>query len=199
MGLQYAVITMVTRDDLRDGGGHHVIETVHAVNSLVPEILIEVLVSDMSGDWDSLARLMEASPCVFAHNIETCGELYPQVRPEAVYSRSLEMIQRASQLAPDVITKSGFMVGLGETRKEISQLLADLRQAGTRILTVGQYLAPTPVHHPVFKYYSPDEFLDIEAEALSLGFSGVAAGPWIRSSYRARNLYQRVTSTLQED
>jgi len=197
LGLEYAVITMVTRDDLSDGGANHVAEAVRLIATSHPEMHVELLVSDLSGNWDSLADLMDASPSVLAHNIETCGELYPNVRPQAVYRRSLDLIRRANLSGR--VTKSGFMVGLGETRKQVSELLEDLSQVGTKVLTVGQYLAPTKKHHPVVKYYAQEEFSDIEAEALSKGFLAVASGTWIRSSYRAKSLYHKVTADRNED
>ncbi len=189
MGLRYAVITSVTRDDLPDGGAAHFAETIRAVRSAVPGVNIEVLVPDFKG-WElALEAVLEAGPDVLNHNLETVPGLYPRVRPGADYHRSLGLLRRAAELGARVITKSGLMLGLGEEREELEQVFSDLAGAGCRILTLGQYLQPSKRHLPVERYVPPEEFEELRGLALEQGLTQAACGPLVRSSYRARELY----------
>jgi len=189
LGTQYCVLTMVTRDDLDDGGASHLRNTVKAIRQRCPAILIELLISDLSGNWDALTSVLQMNPAVLNHNIETVKRLYALVRPQALYSRSLSLLEKISLISPTTITKSGMMLGLGESRTEVIETMDDLRKCGCQILTIGQYLAPSEKHHPVIRYIHPDEFEDYRAEALRRGFIGVASGPFVRSSYKAEKLY----------
>jgi lipoic acid synthetase len=181
--LNYAVITSVTRDDLSDGGASMFAETMRAIRRRSPDCRIEVLIPDFQGSGSSLRTVRDAGPDVLNHNIETVPSLYPRIRPQADYRRSLELLSRGRDLG--AITKTGFMLGLGERVDEVRSLMKDLRMAGCEILTIGQYLRPTRSHLPVEKYYRPDEFSSIRDEALSFGFRHVVAGPLVRSSYHA--------------
>lgn len=194
LGLRYSVITSVTRDDLSDGGAAHFAATIEAIRTHNPQTLIEVLIPDLQGDPVALARILASAPDVLNHNLETVARLYPQVRPEAIYQRSLEVLRLCKTLAPGMVTKSGIMVGLGETAGELSQLFVDLRQTGCDILTIGQYLQPSKAHLGVARYIPPEEFAVMASEALTLGFSAVAADPFVRSSYQAQTLYQRASA-----
>lgn len=184
LGLSYAVVTSVTRDDLPDGGAGLFAETINAIRGRSPQCRVEVLVPDFQGSSTSLATVFAAKPDVLNHNIETVPSLYPRVRPQADYDRSLHLLAAAKELGCP--TKSGLMLGLGEEMSEVRSVLADLRSAGCDLLTIGQYLRP---HHralPVAAYYHPDEFAALRAEALAMGFRGVSAGPRVRSSYQAQ-------------
>jgi lipoic acid synthetase len=185
LGLRHAVVTSVTRDDLPDGGASIFAATIRAVRRLSQGTSVEVLVPDFQGSRDALAAVMAAGPDVLNHNTETVPRLYPGVRPKAVYGRSLELLARARQMGGDVVTKSGLMVGLGEEHEELLAVMADLVGAGCRVLTIGQYLQPTPRHRPVARYYHPDEFAELAREGRRLGFRHVEAGPLVRSSYHA--------------
>jgi lipoic acid synthetase len=194
MHLRHVVVTSVTRDDLPDGGAGHFARVVRAVRSRLPEAVIEVLTPDFQGDRAAVATVVDAAPRIFNHNVETVPRLYGDIRPQAEYRRSLDVLryarERARSAAPDrLYTKSGVMVGCGETREELSAVLADLRSAGCDIVTVGQYLAPSGGHWPVARFVPPEEFAEIEAEARSLGFPAVASGPFVRSSYNAGALF----------
>ncbi|MEW6665364.1 MAG: lipoyl synthase [Thermodesulfobacteriota bacterium] len=197
LALDFCVLTMVTRDDLPDGGADHIVETVAAIRNKRPGLGIEVLISDLSGDWSALRRVLEARPEVLNHNVETVPRLYPRVRPQADYGRSLELLARASSHTPPLVTKSGVMLGLGETREELLATLQDIRGAGCSLLTLGQYLAPSERHHPVIRYVPPEEFAEYESLALGMGFSGVASSPFVRSSYQAGRLYQEARARMQ--
>lgn len=194
--LRYAVITSVTRDDLEDGGASLFAETIRAVRRHRPKTLIEVLIPDLQGNWQALKTIVEAGPDVLNHNMETVAGLYPRVRPEAIYTRSLELIAESKKINPLMPTKSGIMVGLGETREELVQVWDDLLAAGCDILTLGQYLQPSKDHLPVERFVEPEEFAALEQEALARGFAGVAAGPFVRSSYKAETLYRKVKRKL---
>lgn len=183
--LNYVVITSVNRDDAPDGGAGIFAACIAAVRRRRPECSVEVLIPDLMGDWDALRAVLDAQPTVLNHNIETVARLYPRVRQRARYERSLELLQRAGRHRPRIPTKTGFMLGLGERREEVSGLLRDLRAVGCDLLTVGQYLRPSAKHLPVSRYAPPEEFDEIRAEALSLGFTHVEAGPMVRSSYHA--------------
>ena len=186
MGLKYVVITSVDRDDLRDGGAGHFVECIRAVRRLSPQTRIEVLVPDFRGRMDVALALMEqAPPDVFNHNLETVPRLYRKARPGADYAWSLRLIQRFKEMCPDVPTKSGLMLGLGETIEEIEAVLADLRAHDCDMLTLGQYLQPSRHHLPVDRYVTPEEFERLGRTAEAMGFRNVASGPMVRSSYHA--------------
>ena len=185
MSLTHAVVTSVDRDDQQDGGAAVFAETIHWIRRLSPQTTIEVLIPDFLGNWDALATVMAAQPEILNHNTETVPRLYRRARPKGSYERALELLRRAKALDPGTISKSGIMVGLGETRTEISAVLRDLRAAACEVLTVGQYLRPSARHLPLDRYYTPEEFDEIAAEARALGFTHVESGPLVRSSYHA--------------
>lgn len=185
MGLKHAVITSVTRDDLPDGGASVFAETITAIHAHVPGCTVEVLIPDFQGDVNALQRATDADPEILGHNIETVPRLYPIVRPQANYERSMRVLQNAKEQSPRILTKSGIMAGLGETREELLQAFSDLRRVGCDILTLGQYLRPSPNHLPVVRYYTPREFADLEQAGYSAGFRWVESGPLVRSSYHA--------------
>ena len=185
MGLRYAVITSVDRDDLEDGGAFLFAETIRRTREACPGIRIEVLIPDFRGSVDALRTVVEARPDVLGHNIETVPRLYPTVRPGSRYSRSMEHLRNAKSFGIHATTKSGFMLGLGEDWEEALAVLSDLRAAGVDIVTMGQYLQPTREHLPVARFYTPEEFDALRAHAYALGFRRVASGPLVRSSYHA--------------
>ena len=185
LSLSYVVLTSVTRDDLPDGGADHFARTVEAVRSRLPGCLVEVLVPDFGGSRASLSRIGRAAPTVFNHNLETVERLFAEVRPGASFRRSLEVLEEFGRLRPDIPLKSGLMLGLGESREELIEALERLRDAGVELLTMGQYLQPSERHWPVARYLHPDEFDDLRAAALEMGFRSVASGPLVRSSYHA--------------
>ncbi len=186
MGLKYVVITSVDRDDLRDGGAAHFAKCTQEIRALNPHIRIETLVPDFKGRMDTALELLEQNPPdVFNHNLETAPRLYRTVRPGANYQWSLRLLKRFKQMHPYIATKSGLMMGLGESKEEIIEVLKDLRSHGVTMLTLGQYLAPSKHHLPVARYVSPEEFNELKAIALSLGFTHAACGPFVRSSYHA--------------
>ena len=186
MNLRYVVITSVNRDDLADGGSRHFAATVHQVRRALPEARVEVLTPDFCGALDAVARVLDAGPHVFNHNVETAPRLYSWVRPQADYRQSLRVLEFARWHAPaEVLTKSGFMVGLGETEEEVQGLLRDLRAAGTDVATIGQYLQPTRRNLPVAAYIDPGQFERYRDYGMSLGFQMVFSGPLVRSSYMA--------------
>ena len=185
LALRHAVITSVTRDDLSDGGAGIFAATIREVRRLSPSTAVEVLIPDLRGDWQALAAITDAAPDILNHNLETVPRLYRSVRPQAVYARSLELLRQAKSLRAGMLTKSGIMVGLGEEPAEVRQAMSDLRDAGCDVITLGQYLRPSAKHLPVARFYSPDEFEALAADARALGFRHVEAGPLVRSSYRA--------------
>jgi lipoic acid synthetase len=185
MALRYVVITSVNRDDLEDGGSRHFAETVRLVRSALPHARVEVLTPDFCGDRDAVARVLDAGPDVFNHNMETTARLYRRVRPQADYRQSLEVLALARRIRPDVMTKSGFMVGLGETSDEVREVLRDLRTADVNVATIGQYLQPTRRNLPVEAYIAPEQFDAWRDYGLSIGFQMVFSGPLVRSSYMA--------------
>lgn len=185
MGLKHVVITAVARDDLKDGGAGVFAETVRAVRRRNPFCSIEVLPSDMKGEYDNLKTLMDAGPDILNHNIETVKRLSPKIRARATYERSLEFLRRAKQMNAAIPTKSSIMIGLGETKEEIIETMDDLRANHVDIMTIGQYLQPTKHHLKVQKYWSPQEFEELKSIAMSKGFSHCEAGPLVRSSYHA--------------
>ena len=195
LGLRHVVITSVTRDDLADGGAGHFARTIAAVRARLDAAVIEVLTPDFQGSQGDVDTVLEAGPDIFNHNLETVPRLYPQVRPQANYRRSIELLGYANgrhwgdgKARP--YTKSGLMVGLGESREEVRQVMGDLRSVGCDILTIGQYLAPSPKHLAVARYVEPEEFADFRAEGEQMGFAAVAAGPFVRSSYQAETVFE---------
>jgi len=193
MRLRYVVVTSVTRDDLPDGGAGHFAGTVLAVRRRLPGARIEVLTPDFRGSTAAVDAVLAARPDVFNHNVETVPRLYPTVRPQADYLRSLSVLSHAGRASREMglamLTKSGLMVGLGETDEEVVQVMRDLRAVGCDILTVGQYLAPSPGHAPVARFVEPAQFDAWRKEAMGMGFSAVAAGPFVRSSYHAEDVF----------
>jgi lipoyl synthase len=185
MGLRYAVVTSVNRDDQPDGGAGIFVRTIEEIRRRVPDCKVEVLIPDFRGNWDALGWLMAARPDVLNHNMETVPRLYRRVRKGAVYERSLELLKRAHQLCPDTPTKTGMMLGLGETRDEVLQAMGEIVRQGTDILTLGQYMQPTPQHLPIERYVHPDEFAEFKRLGEQMGFKHVQAGPLVRSSYHA--------------
>ncbi len=193
MGLRYAVITSVTRDDLADGGASLFAATIKSVKDSVPGVNVEVLIPDFKGEEEAIKTVIDAEPDIINHNIETPENIYPQInRPKENYQRSLKVLDKAKKMG--ATTKSGLMVGLGEEKEDIIRTLTDLRSAGCDLLTIGQYLQPTKTSAPVQKYYTPQEFYILKRAALDFGFKGAESGPLVRSSYRAHNLYD----SLQE-
>jgi lipoic acid synthetase len=189
MGLKYATITGVTRDDLEDEGAWLYAETIRKVHELNPETGVEMLAPDFSGKPELLNQVFETRPEVFAHNLETVPRIFKRIRPAFTYERSLDVISQAGAFG--LITKSNLILGLGETREEVSQALIDLHAAGCDLITITQYLRPTNKHHPVERWVKPDEFVELAKEAEEIGFSGVMSGPLVRSSYRAGRLYRQ--------
>ena len=187
MGLRHAVVTSVNRDDQPDGGAGIFAATIRWIRRLSPGTTVEVLIPDFEGNEEALATVLAARPEILNHNTETVPRLYPRVRHKGHYERTLALLERAAQWSPRPVTKSGIMVGLGETRTEISGVLADLRAVDCDVLTVGQYLRPSPKHIAVARYVPPAEFDEIAAEARALGFRHVEAGPLVRSSYHAES------------
>ena len=185
LGLRYAVVTSVTRDDLPDGGAGFFAEVVAQIQKTTPNVGIEVLIPDFGGNIDALRVVSDYAPTVIAHNMETVASLYTAVRPEAIYRRSLDLLDNIKRLNPGIRSKSGIMLGLGETRDEVVELLGDLRDVGCEFLTIGQYLAPSKGHYPVREYISPDVFEEYAQIARDKGFEFVASSPFVRSSYRA--------------
>jgi lipoic acid synthetase len=189
MGLKYATITGVTRDDLDDEGAWLYAETIRKVHELNPGTGVEMLAPDFSGNSLYLNEVFETRPEVFAHNLETVPRIFKRIRPAFTYERSLNVITQAREFG--LITKSNLILGLGETREEVSQALVDLHAAGCDLITITQYLRPTNKHHPVERWVKPDEFVELAKEAEDIGFSGVMSGPLVRSSYRAGRLYKQ--------
>jgi len=190
LGLDYVVITSVTRDDLADGGARQFAKVINALKGIKPhtEVRVEVLIPDFKGDAQALKIVLEAFPCVLNHNVETVPRLYPVIRPQADYIRSLTLISRAKALKKEVYTKSGFMVGLGETEAEVISLLVDLKRAGCDIVTVGQYLPPSKNHPPAERYVDPKEFEEYQKIGQRLGIKKIVCGPFVRSSYLAAEI-----------
>jgi lipoic acid synthetase len=185
LGLKHAVITAVARDDLEDGGAAIFAATIRNVRLNCPDTTVEVLISDLGGSLEALRTVVAAKPAVLNHNVETVERLTPRVRSRATYRRSLEVLARAKELDPDLTTKSGLMLGLGEEREEVVQTLEDLRAVGVDVVTIGQYLRPSPRHLPLVRYVAPEEFSELKEIGLALGFRHVESGPLVRSSYHA--------------
>ena len=189
MDLRYATITGVTRDDLPDEGAWLYAETVRKVHELAPRTGVEILTPDFSGKPELLGQVFDAAPEVFAHNLETVPRIFKRIRPAFTYDRSLDVIAQAR--AAGMVTKSNLILGMGETRAEISQALRDMHDAGCDLVTITQYLRPTPRHHPIERWVKPEEFVELRAEAEEVGFAGVMSGPLVRSSYKAGTLYRQ--------
>ena len=190
MGLQYVVITSVTRDDLVDGGASLFVKTIQAIRALGPKIKIEVLIPDFQGDPTSLEMVLKEGPDVLNHNIETIARLYSEVRPQADYKRSLGLLKKSKELYSEIFTKSGFMFGLGETHREVLELLRDLREVGCDFLTIGQYLQPRPDRLPVVRFIPPGEFEEYKRIGEEMGFRAIASGPFVRSSFHASQMFE---------
>ncbi|MBO8140557.1 MAG: lipoyl synthase [Firmicutes bacterium] len=193
MGLKHAVITSVTRDDLTNGGAEIFRATIRAIRERCPGTAVEVLIPDYEGNWEALAITIEARPDVLNHNLETVPRLYPWVRPKARYERSLELLQRAKAMDGDVLTKTGIMVGLGETLDEIRKVMEDVHRIGVDIMTIGQYLRPSIKHLPVERYYRPEEFDELKRMGEAIGIPHVEAGPLVRSSYHAHEQLEKLS------
>ncbi|GLW62983.1 lipoyl synthase [Actinomadura rubrobrunea] len=189
MGLRYATVTGVARDDLEDGGAWLYAETVRAIHGAVPGCGVELLIPDFNGRPDLLGEVFDARPEVLAHNVETVPRIFKRIRPAFRYERSLDVLTQAR--AAGLVTKSNLILGLGETREEVSQALRDLYEAGCELVTITQYLRPSPRHHPVERWVKPEEFVELREEAEEIGFAGVMSGPLVRSSYRAGRLYRQ--------
>jgi lipoic acid synthetase len=196
LGLSYAVVTSVTRADLPDGGAAGFAATIRAIHAAAGGIPVEVLIPDFAGRPDALEAVLEAGPSVLSHNLETVPRLYPRVRPGADYARALSLLRRSREIAPDITTKSGLMVGLGEEFDEVVSVMRDLSEAGVAALTVGQYLQPDRGSLPVERYWRPEEFAALETASRAAGVAQVKAGPLVRSSYQARESYHRMIGGL---
>jgi lipoyl synthase len=196
MGLRYATVTGVCRDDLPDEGAWLYAETIRKIHELNPDTGAEMLAPDFSGNPDYLNQLFETRPEVFAHNVETVPRIFKRIRPGFRYERSLDVL-RASRAA-GLVTKSNLILGMGETREEVSEALRDLHDAGTEIITITQYLRPSPRHHPVERWVKPEEFVELQAEATEIGFAGALSGPLVRSSYRAGRLYRQAMESRED-
>lgn len=196
MGLRYATVTGVARDDQPDGGAWLYAETIRQIHELNPGTGVEILVPDFNGVPELLQQVFDAAPEVFAHNVETVPRIFKAIRPAFTYSRSLDVITQGRDAG--LVTKSNLILGMGETREEVHQALVDLHEAGTDLITITQYLRPTPRHHPVERWVKPEEFVELEAEAREIGFAGVMSGPLVRSSYRAGRLYREALAVRAE-
>jgi lipoic acid synthetase len=185
MGIKHAVVTSVNRDELEDGGAAIFASTIREIRRRSPGTTVEVLVPDFRGALDALETVLAAAPEVLAHNVETVARLYPRVRPQAVYPRSLEVLRRTKERAPDRVCKTGIMLGLGETEDEVLTTLRDIRAQGTDVVTIGQYLRPSPVHLPIERYWTPAEFAMFRDAGIAMGYKHVESGPLVRSSYHA--------------
>jgi len=190
LGLKYVVVTSVTRDDLPDGGASQFIKVIKKLHDFSSNLLVEVLIPDFDGNREALKGVIKARPDVLNHNVETVPRLYPEVRPMADYNRSLNVLKTTKEIAPEMLTKSGIMLGLGEKEEEVLSIFSDLREAGCSMLTIGQYLSPSRNHHPIVEYIHPDKFAFYKEKACQMGFKGVASAPLVRSSHKARELYQ---------
>lgn len=185
LGLKYVVVTSVTRDDLPDGGAAHFAATIRAIHELNPNTAVEVLIPDLLGNKNALKLVTDANPEVISHNMETVKELYEQVRPQAIYERSLDVLKSIKELAPHIHSKTGIMLGLGENAEQVYQVMDDLRAVGCEFLTIGQYLAPSSAHYPIQEYITPEQFDHYGEVAKEKGFDFVASAPFVRSSYNA--------------
>ncbi|NLM09301.1 MAG: lipoyl synthase [Clostridiaceae bacterium] len=192
LGLKHAVITSVTRDDLPDGGAGHFAKVIESIRRIAAGVTIEVLIPDFKGSVEALKKVVTACPEIINHNVETVPSLYSEVRPQADYRRSLNVLKNVKDMEGSIYTKSGIMVGLGETEEQVISVMQDLRKINCDFLTIGQYLAPSAKHHPVVEYIHPDQFKAYEEKAYELGFLYVASGPLVRSSYMAEQAIDRI-------
>ncbi len=198
MGLEHVVITSVDRDDLKDSGATHWVKTIEAIRFKAPQTSVEILPGDFKGDLKAVDLVTQAKPDVFNHNLETVPRLYPTIRPGARFFRSLRLLERVKEVDPTIFTKSGIMVGLGETKEEIGQVMDDLRAANVDFITIGQYLQPTPKHAPVDRFWTPDEFQSLEKMARAKGFLMVSATPLTRSSYHAGDDFKKLREAREK-
>ncbi len=192
LGLRHVVITSVTRDDLPDGGAAHFAETVRALKRNNEQITVEVLIPDLQGSRAALKEVMAGGPDIINHNLETVPRLYPEVRPQADYDRSIHLLKMVKEIDSGKITKSGLMLGLGEERDEVVHVMADLRKVSCDLLTLGQYLQPSGRHHPVVRYIPPEEFADLERTGQEMEFRGVFSAPLVRSSFHAAEVFEKI-------
>lgn len=191
LGLKHVVITSVTRDDLTDGGAYHFAESIAAIKDINNELTVEVLIPDFGGSFQSLKAVLEAQPHLVNHNLETIPRLYPKLRPMADFQRSIQLLSMVKELNSSIVTKSGLMLGLGETKLEVLQAMDELRRIDCDLITIGQYLHPSSAHHPVLRYVPPEEFQEYESIGKSMGFCEVASAPLVRSSFNAAELYAK--------
>jgi lipoic acid synthetase len=192
LGLNYVVITSVTRDDLADGGASQFVRVINLLHKSRNGISVEVLIPDFLGSTEALKAVVAVCPEVINHNVETVPRLYPAVRPRADYSRSIDLLSGVTRLTSEIVTKSGLMLGLGETSEEVIEVMHDLREAGCDLFTIGQYLHPSPQHHPVVRFVPPEEFSEYERIGRDMGFADVVSAPLVRSSFKAAELYAKV-------
>lgn len=192
LGLKHVVITSVTRDDLEDGGAVYFSNTVRALRKINSEIVVEVLIPDFQGSTEALKIVLDSGVDILNHNMETVARLYSKVRPQAVYVRSLKLLQKVKEMTPKCITKSGLMLGLGEGKDEIIKAMGDLRNVSCDLLTLGQYLQPSEKHHPVIRYVTPVEFEELQVQGEEMGFKVVFSAPLVRSSFHAADIYEKV-------
>jgi len=198
LGLRYVVITSVTRDDIPDGGASHFAETIRSIRARMPNTQAEVLVPDFQGSEWALKIVIEAKPDVINHNVETVPKLYPEVRPQADYKRSLQLLKRTKEIDHKILTKSGLMLGLGENPEEVLNVLENLLESGCQLLTIGQYLRPSSRHHQVIRFVPPEEFTQWGELASRMGFLAVASGPFVRSSFKAAEMFQKAFKSRYE-
>ncbi|MBN1827987.1 MAG: lipoyl synthase [Deltaproteobacteria bacterium] len=196
MGLRHAVITSVTRDDLPDGGARHIAETILRIRELLSETTVEILIPDFRGEPEAIQTVVAAKPHVIGHNMETVRRLFPMVRPEGNYDLSLTVLKTIKKEMPGIIAKSGFMLGLGEKKEEVEEMLLDLRHCNCDVVTIGQYLQPDRCNAPVHRFVDPEEFNDWERLASVMGFRNSVCGPLVRSSYRAEEMYENISSII---
>ena len=196
LGLRHVVVTSVTRDDLRDGGAQHFASTIRAIRTLLPQAIVEVLIPDLEGDEEALQMILQAGPHILGHNLETVPRLYPLVRPQAHYERSLHLLAFAKTKGGGILTKSGLMLGLGESMEEVEGVMEDLRRASCDLLSLGQYLQPTSRQVPVQDFIPPEIFSRFEEKGRQLGFANVASAPFVRSSYHSEEAYQKIQEVL---
>lgn len=197
MKLKHVVVTSVDRDDLKDGGAEHFVKTIEEIRRLSPDTTVEILPGDFRGDFDAIDMVTKAKPDVFNHNLETVPALYPTVRPGARYFRSLRLLERVKEVDPTIFTKSGLMVGLGETNEQVAQVMDDMRAANIDFITIGQYLQPTPKHAPVDRFVHPDDFKKLEKMAYAKGFLMVSASPLTRSSHHAGDDFAKLKAARE--
>ena len=199
LGLKHVVVTSVTRDDLEDGGASHFAQTVRVLKKTVSTIVVEVLIPDFQGSFESLKIVVDSGPDIVNHNLETVPRLYPEVRPQAEYTRSLRLLSLVKEINPEKTTKSGLMLGLGEERKEILTVMDDLRKVGCDLLTLGQYLQPSGRHRPVTRYVPPEEFDDLRKEGEGMGFKAAFSAPFVRSSFHAAEIFAKGVKGTSEN